>query len=227
MNKKNWISYILLLIGAPAVIALGFTVFSGVKYIYLALVMAVLALAPFIINFEKKDHTVTYLLLIAVLTALSVLGRLLFSWFSAFKPVTAMVVITALYFGPEAGFLTGALSALLSNFYFGQGPWTVFQMAAWGLLGFFAGVAAKPLKKHMPLLLAYGAFSGVVYSVMMDVWDAMYLEGGVFVWARYIASVTSSVRFTVIYAVSNVVFLLLLQKPIGRKLERIKTKYGL
>ncbi len=79
----------------------------------------------------------------------------------------------------------------------------------------------------MPLLLAYGAFSGVVYSVMMDVWDAMYLEGGVFVWARYIASVTSSVRFTVIYAVSNVVFLLLLQKPIGRKLERIKTKYGL
>ncbi len=227
MNKKRILSYLILLLGIPAVIALGFTVFSGVKYVYLTLVVTALSLAPFLITFERKDHTVTYLLLIAALTALSVVGRLVFSAVPAFKPVTAMVVIAAMYFGPEAGFLTGAFSALLSNFYFAQGPWTVFQMAAWGLLGFFAGLLAERLKKNIVLLCAYGAFAGVAYSLMLDVWDAMYLEGGAFVWSRYVLSVTSSTRFTVIYAVSNVVFLLVLAKPIGKKLDRIKTKYGL
>ena len=147
MSKKCILSYLILLLGVPGVIALGFTVFSGVKYIYLALAVAALSLVPFFFTFEKKEHTVTYLLLIAVFTALSVLGRLAFSAVQAFKPVTAVVVIAAMYFGPEAGFLTGALSALLSNFYFGQGPWTVFQMAAWGLVGFFAGLLAEKLKR--------------------------------------------------------------------------------
>ncbi len=225
MNKKV-VSYLIILLGVPAVIALGFTVFSGVKYIYVALAVGALSMAPFLIRFEKKEHSVTYLLLIAVFTALSVIGRLAFSALQAFKPVTAVVVIAAMYFGPEAGFLTGALSALLSNFYFGQGPWTVFQMAAWGLLGFFAGLLAEQLKKHLALLAVYGAFSGVAYSLMLDVWHAMYADG-IFTWPRYIASVSSSLGFTALYAVSNVVFLLLLARPIGRKLERIKTKYGL
>ncbi len=225
MNKKL-LSYLIVLLGIPAVIVLGFTVFSEVKYIYIALAVAALSLVPFLIRFEKKDHSVTYLLLIAVFTALSVIGRLAFSAVQAFKPVTAVVVIAAMYFGPEAGFLTGSLSALLSNFYFGQGPWTVFQMAAWGLLGFLAGVLAERLKKNLVLLSVYGAFSGVVYSLMMDVWHAMF-EDGIFSWGRYVTSVTTSVWFTVMYAVSNVVFLLLLARPIGKKLDRIKTKYGI
>ena len=225
MNKKL-LSYLIVLLGIPAVIVLGFTVFSEVKYIYIALAVAALSLVPFLLRFEKKDHSVTYLLLIAVFTALSVIGRLAFSAVQAFKPVTAVVVIAAMYFGPEAGFLTGSLSALLSNFYFGQGPWTVFQMAAWGLLGFLAGVLAERLKKNLVLLSVYGAFSGVVYSLMMDVWHAMF-EDGIFSWGRYVTSVTTSVWFTVMYAVSNVVFLLLLARPIGKKLDRIKTKYGI
>ena len=76
------------------------------------------------------------------------------------------------------------------------------------------------------LLSVYGAFSGVAYSLMLDVWHAMYADG-LFSWGRYVTAVTSSVGFTAIYAVSNVVFLLLLAKPVGRKLDRIKTKYGI
>ena len=225
MNKRL-ISYLIVLVGIPAVIALGFTVFAEVKYIYVALAVAALSLAPFLIRFEKKDHSVTYLLLIAVFTALSVIGRLAFSAVQAFKPVTAVVVIAAMYFGPEAGFLVGSLSALLSNFYFGQGPWTVFQMAAWGLVGFLAGLLAEKLKQSLVLLSVYGALSGVAYSLMLDVWHAMYADG-LFSWGRYVTAVTTSVWFTVMYAISNVVFLLLLARPIGKKLDRIKTKYGI
>ena len=224
--KKRILSYLIVLIGIPAVILLGNTVFSGVKYVYITLLVAALSLTPFFISFERKEHTVTYLVLIAALTALSVIGRVLFSVVPAFKPVSAMVVIAAMYFGPEAGFLTGALSALLSNFYFGQGPWTVFQMAAWGLIGFFSGLLAEKLKTNKLLLLGWGAVAGVMYSMLMDIWDAIFADGTVQL-ARYLSFVASSATFTVMYAVSNVIFLLLLAKPIGRKLERIRTKYGL
>ena len=88
------------------------------------------------------------------------------------------------------------------------------------------GKASWMILIALVLLSVYGAFSGVVYSLMMDVWHAMF-EDGIFSWGRYVTSVTTSVWFTVMYAVSNVVFLLLLARPIGKKLDRIKTKYGI
>ena len=224
--KKRVLSCLIVLLAIPAVILLGNTVFSGVKYVYLTLLVSAMSLAPFLISFEKKEHTATYLVLIGALTALSVLGRVVFSVVPAFKPVSAMVVITAMYFGPEAGFLTGALSALLSNFYFGQGPWTVFQMAAWGLIGFFSGLLAQKLKGSRLLLCVWGAAAGVAYSLLMDIWDAIFADGTVML-SRYLAFVASSAGFTAMYAVSNVVFLLLLANPIGKILERIRTKYGI
>ena len=225
MNKKI-ISYLIVFLGIPAVVLLGNTVFSGVKYVWFMIAVSVLSTVPFVISFEKKEHSVTYLLLIAALTALSVMGRLIFVAVPAFKPVTAMVVITAVYFGPEAGFLTGAFSALLSNFYFGQGPWTAFQMAAWGLIGFVIGLMRNRLKQSRALLCVVGAVSGVVYSLVMDVWDAIFADGTV-LWSRYVSFLATSAPFTVIYAVSTLVFLLLLEKPIGKKLQRIKDKYGI
>ena len=134
-----------------------------------------------------------------------------------------MVVITAMYFGSEAGFMTGALSALISNFYFGQGPWTPFQMFSWGILGFIAGIIARQLRENKVVLAIYGIVSGVLFSFIMDVWTVLSKEGN-FNLSRYLAA---AAQFTVIYAVSNVIFLLLFAKPIGKMLERIKVKYEL
>ena len=110
--------------------------------------------------------------------------------------------------------------------YFGQGPWTPFQMFAWGLLGFLAGVLAKPLKRRKVWMILYGLLAGVLFSAIMDVWTTLWADG-TFNLSRYLAAIISAIPFTVEYAVSNVVFLLLLAKPIGEKLERIKRKYGL
>ncbi len=140
--------------------------------------------------------------------------------------MTAFVVIAALYFGPEAGFIVGALSAVISNFYFGQGPWTPFQMATWGFLGLIAGIFSAPLKKNRILLLLYGAVSGVLYSCFMDLWTVLWADGTILL-SRYFAALISGLPFTVLYAVSNVAFLFFLAKPIGKILERIQTKYGL
>ena len=138
-----------------------------------------------------------------------------------FKPVTAFVIIAGVAFGGEAGFLTGSLSAVLSNFYFGQGPWTPFQMLAWGIIGLLAGVFAKGLKKSRLLLYGFGALSGVLFSLLVDVWTALWTG------ISYVAALLSALPVTAVYAVSNVVFLLVLARPVGEMLERVKTKYGL
>ncbi|MGI6005099.1 MAG: ECF transporter S component [Christensenellales bacterium] len=223
---KKWMRYTLLLVAVPLCVFVGFTLFRNRNYTVISILMASLACIPFYFSFEKKSGSARRIVLVAVMTALCVAGRLVFAAIPGFKPVTAIVVITALYFGAEAGFLAGSMTALISNIFYGQGPWTPFQMLVWGLLGFGAGLLARWLKGGMPWLLVYGAFSGAAFSLMMDVWTVLALDG-TFNWARYGVAVTAAAPFMAMYALSNVVFLLALEWPIGSRLERIKTKYGL
>lgn len=160
------------------------------------------------------------------MTALSVLGRIIFTPIPAFKPVAAFVIITAMYFGGEAGFLVGSLSAVISNFWFGQGPWTPFQMFSWGLIGLVAGFLSEPMKKSRIVLIIYSILAGVSYSLMTDIWTVLWADG-YFNISRYLAALVSALPFTAVYALSNVVFLLIFARPIGKILERIKVKYAL
>ena len=225
--NKNRLGYLVMLGIIPLLIAAGVVVLHDRKYQIISILLAFLACVPFFISFEMREPNVREMVVLAVMTALSVAGRFLFAMVPGFKPVTAIVVITAIHFGPQAGFLTGALSAVLSNIYFGQGPWTPFQMFVWGLLGLLAGLLAKHgwLQSRLALSL-YGLFAGAAFSLLMDVWTVLAMDG-TFSPMRYLVAVSSSFFFMAIYAVSNVVFLLTLSEPIGEKLERIKIKYGL
>ena len=225
MTKKLLINLIVLGL-IPLTVLAGAVIFKDKQYAWINLCIAVLSCIPFFLSFENGKTRVKEMMIIAVMVSLAVVGRIIFTPLPGFKPVTAIVVITAMYFGGEAGFLTGALSAVISDFYFGQGPWTPFQMFVWGLIGFIAGVIADPLKRSRILLGVYGIISGVLFSLLMDVWTVLWWDGS-FTLTRYLAATVSAARFTVVYAVSNVIFLLLLQKPIGKKLERIKDKYGM
>ena len=224
--KKRIISFIILCVLVPAAVVAGALLFDERRYAWVILCVTLLSCLPMFISFERSSADAKRLVMIAVMTALSVAGRFLFAALPGFKPVTAMVVITAMYFGSEAGFMTGALSAVISNFYFGQGPWTPFQMLSWGLLGFIAGLIADPLRRSRVVLAIYAVISGVLYSLLMDIWSTLWADG-YFNVSRYLAFVVSSAQFTLIYAVSNLVFLLLLARPIGKILGRIKTKYGI
>ena len=221
-NKLKKILKILIpLIIIPAVAVGGSLLFDEQKHIFVSLLVAFLSLVLFITGFEKKITGTRRMVLVAVMTAISVLGRFI----PFFKPITAITVITAMYLGGEAGFLVGSLSALISNLYFGQGPWTAFQMLAWGLIGFIAGLMAEPLKKNRILLLAYGVLSGVAFSFIMDVWTVLWYSAG-FDIELYLLSLKAAIPHTILYAVSNFIFLFVLAKPFGEKLERIKLKYG-
>lgn len=161
------------------------------------------------------------------MSAISVAGRCLFVVTPGFKPVAAITAITGFSLGAEAGFLTGATSAVVSNMFFGQGPWTPFQMFTWGMIGFIAGLLGKTnwMHKKIPLIL-FGIFAGIFFSFGMDIWGAISMYG-VFSWDAYVLALSSAIPFTVIYAISNIIFLLLLTKPITEKLQRVKHKYGI
>lgn len=203
-----------------AVVVLGVTVLEQRRYVFVTLAVVVLALLLFAAGYERKKTGARRMAIVAAMTALSVVGRFI----PLFKPVTALTVITGTWIGGEAGFLVGALSAVISNFYFGQGPWTPFQMLAWGLIGLFAGLLGKFLQKGRCAITIYGTVCGVVYSLIMDVWTVLW-AGGTLSLDGYGAAIAAALPVTLVYCVSNAVFLLLLAKPFGEKLGRIKLKF--
>lgn len=223
---KKIAAVLILCIAVPLTVFLSYTLFNNNRYDIASIIIAVLSTLAFVLSFEKNSANGKLVAVIAVMIAMSVAGRFIFSPLPFFKPVTALVVITALYFGAECGFITGAFSALLSNFYFGQGPWTPFQMMVWGLVGLLSGLLARYIIKNKLTLSLWGIFSGVCYSMVMDVWTTLWAEGN-FNPGRYVFYLSSSLPIMAVYAVSNVIFLIVLTKPIGKKLDRLKVKYGI
>lgn len=225
LKVKTIITYVITILLIPLVIITGTVFFGRQSYPVVSAVVAVLACVPFFLTFEREKNT-RKLVLLAVMVALSVAGRFIFAPIPFFKPVSAIVILAGMYFGAQFGFLTGALSAVISDFYFGQGPWTPFQMFAWGLIGLLAGLLSNSLIKNRILLIIYGAFSGVLFSLIMDIWTVLSLDGGDFNISRFIAATTTALPIIGIYVVSNVIFLLILSPLFNKKIERLKTKYG-
>lgn len=224
---RTIVSFAVYLVIIPLAIFIGVKLFADRKYNIISMIIALLACVPFFIGFERGRTGARELVVIAVMTAISVLGRLIFAPIPGFKPVTAVVIITGIAYGMQAGFLTGALSAIVSNIFYGQGPWTPFQMFVWGFLGLLAGlIFPRGKKPNVIVLVIIGVIGGILFSVMMDIWSVLNMDG-TWNWSRYFALLISSLPFMAIYAVSNVVFLLLLTKPFLQKLNRVKDKYGL
>lgn len=224
-NLRKTLRIVVPFVLIPLVVFAGVFVFKENMYAWITVACVILALILFYASFDKKIVGTRRMVIIAVMTALSVIGRAVFSMIPAFKPITSIVIITAIWIGPESGFLVGSLTAVISNFQFGQGPWTPFQMFAWGMIGLIAGYLGDPLRRSRVALAVYGAFAGIAYSMIMDVWTVLWYGEG-FKWELYVAALATAVPYTIGYAVSNVIFLLVLGRPFGEKLQRVKIKYG-
>lgn len=140
-RKRLELTAVLIFLVIPALIAL--TVFLGSKRLYmpLSLLILVMIMAPFFMIFERRRPRAREVVLIAMMSALTVASHTFFHIAFPVQIGTAMVIISGISLGPEAGFLIGAMSRFVCNFYMGQGAWTPWQMFCWGLLGFLAGLA--------------------------------------------------------------------------------------
>lgn len=192
----------------------------------ISFVLAITALGLFFLSFEKKKPPLSTILLVVTLCSVGSVGRIIFNFIPQVQPVTAIVIISGLCLGWQGGFLTGALSALVSNMVLGQGPWTPWQMLAWGLIGILAGLLAKTkISNHLSLLCIFAFFSGLLFSLIMDVYTVASL-GSATTLAMTLSVFVTGLLFNISHAVGNVIFLLLLYPMMKKKLTRIHQKYA-
>ena len=144
-NKKKR-TIIALLVGATlavlALVSIHMTSTSS-YYMFITIIIAAMTI-PFFVNFERKGSQARELVMMSVIIALAVAGRAAFFMIPQVKPVIAIVIAGSFCMGPGSGFIIGAMTAFVSNFLFGQGPWTPFQMIGMGMVGLVAGfIGAK------------------------------------------------------------------------------------
>jgi len=229
LEKRLIVAIISAVFTIPLTIYLGIYIFDDRKYYFISMLVMFQTFIPFEIIFEKRKPKARELVVISVMCAIAVAGRCAFFMLPQFKPVMAIVIISAVCLGAETGFLIGAVSAFVSNFFFGQGPWTPWQMFAFGVSGLFCGILfQKNLMKKTKLSLTIVSFftTLVIYGGIMNPASViMYQKEPSF--KMIIASYVMGLPVDLVHAVSTGFFMWILSEPMIEKLERIKVKYGL
>ncbi|MFR1709246.1 MAG: ECF transporter S component [Clostridium sp.] len=171
--------------------------------------------------FENLE--VEEVVLIAILSSIAGVTRIPFASVPSFQPTTAIVIIVGMVYGKKIGFITGFIAAFVSNMFLGQGPWTPWQMVAWGACGFFA---ANLNGRNKYIIYFYGFFAGIFFGWFMNLWHIIgFVE--VINLKTIILSYVSSFYFDIIHGIGNVLFLILLMPNLFKFLNRIKVKYGI
>ena len=227
MKKSKLISLLIFLLVVPATLILGSRMDGRWYYLTSTLMIAEL-LIPFFLAFEGRKPQARELVVIAVMCALAVVARVAIP-IPSFKAIFAIIMIAGIAFGPESGFLVGAVSALASNFFYTQGPYTPWQMMAYGVGGMLAGyLFFKGHLKRKPLVMGIFGFLCVLLVVgpLLDT-CTVFLAPITLNWKNILALYISGFPVNVSQGLCTFAVLLLLGRPLLDKLDRIKLKYGM
>ncbi len=217
------------------------------NYYIAGVLIIILAMIPFFAGFESRRPEARELVTIAVMCAIAVASRIVFIMFPGFKPIVAIIMITGMAFGPSAGFLTGAMGAFVSDFVFGQGPWTPWQMFAFGMAGFIFGLLSgrgpvkaeaglpsgfsggRTMKKtlqRLPVSLFGFAVIVVIVGPILDTCTLFTMTTTVNA-SSAAAVYLTGLPVNLIHGLAVFLTLFFLTVPIMDKLDRIKIKYGM
>ena len=229
ISKRTKIATLLILFLIPLTIFIGIYYLGDKKYYFISLLIILETMIPFGFAFENRKPKARELVIISALCAIGVAGRTAFFMLPQFKPVAAIVIISGVAFGGETGFLVGAITAFVSNFFFGQGPWTPWQMFSFGIIGFLAGIMFQKgiLRKTKTDMCVFGFLATfVIYGGIMNPASVIMWQSNINI-NMVLSSYVMGMPFDFIHAVSTVFFLFFAAEPMLEKLERIKIKYGL
>lgn len=189
-----------------------------------ATVLAVLAIVAFFFEFERRALGSKEVALVAMLGTISAVLRVAFAAVPNVQPCTFLIICSGYVFGPVAGFMVGSTTALVSNFFLGQGPWTPYQMLAWGLVG----VSAALLRRFRPGtlgLVLFGVLSGYLYGWMVSAWYwASFTYPLTF--RTFIAYQLTGVWLDTFHAAGNALFLWLFGMKTVKILERFRRRFN-
>ena len=229
LSKRSIAAAAMILLAIPLTIYVGVYFFGDRKYYFISLLIILESMLPFALIFESRKPQARELVIIAVLCAIGVAGRVAFFMLPQFKPVVAVVIIAGVAFGGEAGFLVGAVTGFVSNMFFGQGPLTPWQMFAFGIIGFLAGILFRKglLLRSRTALCVYGGLATfLIYGGIMNP-AAMLTSQPNPTWEMLWPYYLQGIPFDLVHALATVVFLYIAAEPMLEKLDRIKVKYGL
>lgn len=167
---------------------------------------------------ERGGDTARDLTLVATLAGIAAAGRVLFAPIPSVQPVTVIVVAAGVALGPRRGFAVGALAAIASNMFLGQGPHTPWQMLAWGGCGVLAGLCRMGLTRRWPFALSC-AVLGMAFGTLMDLW--LWFAFYPHTWAALITVLAAGIAFNIAHALGN----LLLALVAGPELRRVLARH--
>ena len=227
MKKSNIATILIFLLVVPATLILG-SKMPGRWYYLTSTLIIIELLIPFFLQFEGRKPQARELVVIAVMCALAVAARVAIP-IPNFKAIYAIIMIAGIAFGPESGFLVGAVSALSSNFFLSQGPYTPWQMMAYGAGGMMAGfLFRKGRLPRKPLAMGVVGFLIVLLLVgpLLDT-CTVFLAPISMNLSSILAIYISGFTVNISQGLSTFAVLFLLGNPILEKLDRIKVKYGM
>lgn len=227
--KLTFASVLFLLVLAPLTIILSARYIKGGNYYISAVLIIILSLLPFFIIFENRKIKTSEIVIVAMMISLAVASRSVMAFVPQLKPTCAIVIVTAIAFGPNVGFVVGSLSMLISNFLFGQGMFTPFQMLAMGLVGFFCGLLFYKKSYNTDRFIVSvtgGLICFIVYGFIVDSCSVLMFVTD-YTPKAVISVYTTGIPYNAIHAVTTAVFLLLINKPMTDKFTRLRVKYGI
>ena len=190
----------------------------------LSMIILGFALLSFFWRFEKRDVSPKEIALISTMASMAAISRVLFAAIMNVQPTTFVVMITGYVFGPHTGFVVGAIAALVSNFFLGQGPWTPWQMFSWGMCGVSAGLLAGIQKGFKPgRFTVLAGLWGYLFGWIMNIWHWIAFVYPL-TWKTFIATYAASFPFDTLHAAGNVVFALIFGQSFYYTLSRFRKK---
>ncbi|MDY4508596.1 MAG: ECF transporter S component [Candidatus Faecousia sp.] len=227
MKKSHIVTLLIFLLVIPATLFFGLRL-SGRAYYFTSTLVIAEILVPFLLAFENRKPQARELVVIAVLSALAVAARVVIP-IPNFKAIFAVIMLSGIAFGPEAGFLVGAVSAFTSNFFYGQGAYTPWQMFAYGAGGMLAGfLFAKGRLPRKPVVMGIFGFLTMLCFVgpLLDT-CSVFLTLPVInletVWPLYMSGFPVNLS----QGVCTFLTILLFGNALLEKLDRVKVQYGM
>lgn len=227
MKKSSIATLIVCFLLIPLTLFLG-TKLPGRSFYITGTLIIIELMLPFFMAFEGRKPQARELVIIAVMCAIAVVGRVAIP-IPNFKAIFGIIMLAGIAFGPETGFIVGAISAFVSNFFAVQGPFTPWQMFAYGLAGMLAGFAfAKGRLPRKAWLMAVFGFVAVVL-VVGPVLDSMALFLGYaqWNWQAFAVVFAQGIAVNCLQGLCTVAVMFIFGKPLLRILDRIRKKYGI
>ncbi len=208
------------------------SMFGDRLYLIASVVLIVLAIVIFVRSFERKKPGTKDVVLLSVMISLGVVGRLVFFMVPQFKPCAAIVIITGIMLGKQAGFLSGVMTAFISDMFFGMGPWTLWQMIGFGLIGLISAIIFNKERIEKMggfaklILCTYGFLvTFLLYGLLMDT-ATVFMVTDKPKLSTFIATYSAGIVFNMIHGISTFIFLYLMANPLSKKIKRVLVKYG-